>query len=105
MRKFILITLLLAVALIANSEEYKKPADYLTKIFDTPNSPTLVFAKLSNLAVEINYQRYQTLEQLAEPSIKLAGIELSTRLNSETDKYPIKRTSFFSGKRICRTKF
>ena len=95
MKKFILITLLLAVALIANSEEYKKPADYLTKIFDTPNSPTLVFAKLSNLAVEINYQRYQTLEQLAEPSIKLAGIELSTRLNSETDKYPIKMITFF----------
>ncbi|MFO7896494.1 MAG: prolyl oligopeptidase family serine peptidase [Candidatus Cloacimonadales bacterium] len=87
MRK-IFIGLFLSLVLAVSALQYKEPAPYITEIFDTPRPPYLSMVNFSNLAIETNYQQYPSLEQLAEPTLKLAGMEISPRLNATIDNYP-----------------
>jgi dipeptidyl aminopeptidase/acylaminoacyl peptidase len=67
---------------------YKLPSENLQKIFDKPALPSFYYIPFSDLGMEMNYQDKQTLEQLADPIVKLAGKVLSQRLNAPIDHYP-----------------
>lgn len=67
---------------------YKLPPDSIKNIFDKPALPSFHFVPFSDLGLEMNYQDKQTLEQLADPTVKLAGTVLSQRLNAPIDHYP-----------------
>ncbi len=88
MRKYILTLILISIGLMLSSQEYKEPEEYIKKIFDAPQPPYLSIVQYSNFAVEANYRRYQTLEQLAEKKLHLAGKEISPRLNAEIERWP-----------------
>ena len=88
MRKHFITLILFSFTLILSSQEYKEPKEYIKKIFDAPQPPSLTIVQYSNFAVETNYLRYQTLEQLAEKKLPLAGKEISPRLNAEIERWP-----------------
>ena len=74
---------------------YKLPAKEIVEIFDTPRNPYIEFIQFENIGLEISYQSYQTLEQLAEPSLKLAGENISKKLNADITNYPINQINVF----------
>ena len=83
MNKLICIIILLGVLMTLNAETgYKLPADEIVEIYDTPRNPYIQFIQFENFGLEINYQLHQTLEQLAEPSLKLAGEKFSKRFDN-----------------------
>lgn len=94
MKKLITI-FMLGFAIVANCSEYKEPAQYIKDIFDAKQAPSLRFISFESIALEMNYKRYQSLEQLAEPTVKLAGKEILPRTNAEADRYPIDHVRFF----------
>ena len=70
---------------------YKLPPDNIVKIFDAPAIPSVYFIPFTKIGIETTYQRYQTLEQLADESVKLAGEDISKKLNAPQDSYPINK--------------
>jgi dipeptidyl aminopeptidase/acylaminoacyl peptidase len=68
--------------------EYKLPSAKIVDIFDTPKNPYWNYRSFSKIALEKQYRHYQTLQQLADPKVKLAGQEISIKLNAEMDAYP-----------------
>ena len=72
---------------------YKLPPQNIQEIFDKVRPPYYSFVPYSEIGFEINYQRYQTLEQMSDPVVKLAGEEISIRLNAPKEKYP---TNYFA---------
>jgi len=52
---------------------YKLPPQNIQEIFDKVRPPYYSFVPYSEIGFEINYQRYQTLEQMSDPVVKLAG--------------------------------
>ena len=96
MKKIFVIIILLGVLMTLNAETgYKLPADEIVKIYDTQRNPYIQFIQFDNFGLEISYQLHQTLEQLAEPSLKLAGEKFSKRLNSQMENYPICKINIF----------
>jgi len=96
-----LVMFVLFISLSATSG-YKKPSEKVTRIFNVPAQPYLSFRNFSKFAMEISYQSEQSLEQLADPFIELAGIKISKRLNGIIENYPIKSIAlheFSSGKK------
>jgi len=74
-------------SLLADSG-YKLPSDNILEIFDKPALPYFHFIPFNNLGLEMTYQSKQTLEQLVDPTVKLAGSVISIRLNAQIDNYP-----------------
>jgi len=83
---------LVMISLSANSVKaengYKLPPQKIQEIFDTPKAPIMWFLPFSETAIEYSYRSYETLEQISEPTLKLAGIEFSPKLNAAREKYP-----------------
>lgn len=73
----------------ANESGYKLPPQIIQDIFDKERPPYYSFVRFKELGLEINYQRYQTLEQISDPTVKLAGEEISIKLNASAKKYPL----------------
>ncbi len=67
---------------------YKLPPENITKIFDTPSIPSVYFIPFEEIGLETTYQKHQTLEQLSDPSEKLAGKDFSKKLNAPMDMFP-----------------
>ena len=74
---------------------YKLPADEIVKIYDTSRNPYIQFIHFEHFGLEINYQLHQTLEQISEPSLKLAGEKFNKRLNASMKNYPSNKISIF----------
>jgi len=70
---------------------YKLPPENVREIFNKPALPVFHYVPYNYLGLEMTYQDKQTLEQLADPTLKLAGSVLSKKLNAPIDHYP--RTS------------
>ena len=103
MKKFVIIFILLGVLMTLNAETgYKLPADEIVEIFDTPRNSYIQFMQFENFGLEISYQLHQTLEQLAEPSLKLAGENFSKRLNAPMENYPTNKINIFDLKDKAR---
>jgi len=86
----------LGVLMTLNAKNgYKLPADEIVEIYDTQRNPYIQFIQFEHFGLEINYQLHQTLEQLAEPSLKLAGEKFSKRLNASMKNYPSNEISIF----------
>jgi len=73
----------------ATENGYKTPPQKIQDIFDKTRPPYYSFVRFKELGLEINYLRYQTLEQISDPTVKLAGEEISIRLNACPKKYPL----------------
>ncbi len=71
---------------------YKLPPENITRIFDTAPFPVIKFVPFGEIGVEYAYQRYKNLEEISQPSVKLAGEDIVKNLNAPSKKYPI--TSF-----------
>ncbi len=95
MKKILIIIILLGAIMTLNANGYKLPADEIVEIYDTQRNPYIQFIQFENFGLEINYQLHQTLEQLAEPSLKLAGKDISKRLNAHLESYPIYKMNIF----------
>ena len=96
MRKILVIIILLGALMTLNAKTgYKLPADEIVKIYDTQRNPYIQFIQFEDFGLEINYQLHQTLEQLAEPSLKLAGEKFSKRLNAYMATYPDYKINIF----------
>lgn len=85
---FLLILGSLIMTLPAAESGYKLPPKNIQKVFDAKRPPYYTFIPFQNLALERNYQRYQSLEQISDPTVKLAGEEISIRLNASAVHYP-----------------
>ena len=70
---------------------YRLPPEEILSIFDKPALPSFYYIPFSDIGLEMSFQDNQTLEQLADPTVKLAGSVLSIKLNAPMDHYP--RTS------------
>ncbi len=76
------------MTLSATKSGYKLPPEHIQDVFDTTRPPYYVFVPYSNLALEVSYERYQNLEQISDPTVKLAGREISIKLNAAATRYP-----------------
>ncbi|MCK5050353.1 MAG: S9 family peptidase [Candidatus Cloacimonetes bacterium] len=96
MKRILVIIILLGVLMTLNAKNgYKLPANEIIEIYDTKRNPYIQFIQFEHFGLEINYQLHQTLEQLAEPSLKLAGEKFSKRLNAQMENYPIIKINIF----------
>jgi len=96
MKKILVIIILLGALMTLNAKNgYKLPADEIIEIYDTQRNPYIQFIQFEHFGLEINYQLHQTLDQLAEPSLKLAGEKFSIRLNAQMENYPINKINIF----------
>ncbi|MDA3814479.1 MAG: prolyl oligopeptidase family serine peptidase [Candidatus Cloacimonetes bacterium] len=103
MNKILFIFILLGVLMTLNADTgYKLPADEIVKIYDTPRNPYIQFIQFEYFGLEMSYQLHQTLEQLAEPSLKLAGEDISKRLNAPMENYPTNIINIFDLKNKLR---
>lgn len=73
----------------ANESGYKLPPQNIQDIFDKERPPYYSFVRFTQLGLETNYQRYQTLEQISDPTVKLAGEDISIKLNAPVKQYPL----------------
>ena len=96
MKKIITVIISLGVLMTLNAKTgYKLPTDEIVNIYDIQRNPYIQFIPFETIGLEISYQLHQTLEQLAEPSIKLAGEKFSKRLNANLENYPINKINIF----------
>lgn len=104
MNKLISLILLWGIIMSLNTlTGYKLPKNEIIEIYDTPRNPYIQFMQFENFGLEISYHLHQTLEQLAEPSLKLAGVKFSKRLNAQLENYPIKKINILSLSSKART--
>ncbi|NLM17154.1 MAG: S9 family peptidase [Candidatus Riflebacteria bacterium] len=73
---------------------YKQPKQHIIDILDTPNTPQLSVSPTGDFALLVEYTSMLTLEDLAEPMAKLAGMRILTRFNIKTRRYFVKALSF-----------
>ena len=90
-KRIIIIIMGLFMTLLNSQSGYKKPPENIQKIFDAPAIPAVGFIPFTHIGIEATYQRYQSLEQLADESVKLAGEDISIKLNAPQDMYPINK--------------
>ena len=73
----------------AESENgYKLPSEKVTKIFNAPSFPYFSFVPFDEIAFELERQSKQTLENISEPFVELAGKKIFIRLNATMRTYP-----------------
>ena len=66
---------------------YREPEKKIVNIIDTPNTPQMSVSPAGGIALMIEYTSMLTLEDLAEPLAKLAGIRILTRFNIKKRNY------------------
>jgi dipeptidyl aminopeptidase/acylaminoacyl peptidase len=99
MRKEILTSLLIALLFAAFSAEvrlmasegYRVPEKKIVDIVDTPNPPQISVNPNGKTALLVEYTTQLNLEDLAEPTAKLAGIRILTRYNIPRRSYFVKK--------------
>ena len=77
---------------IANANDmkttgYREPEKKIVKIIDTPNTPQMSVSPAGDIALMVEYTSMLTLEDLAEPQAKLAGLRILTRFNIKKRNY------------------
>ncbi len=68
---------------------YKLPPENITKIFNTLPFPKIKFIQFEEIGIETTFQKYQTLEDISQPSVKLAGQDIIKRINAPSKSYQI----------------
>lgn len=99
MRKEILTSLLMALLFAAFSAEikimasegYKVPEKKIVDIVDTPNPPQISINPNGKIALLVEYSTQLSLEDLAEPTAKLAGIRILSRYNIPKRSYFVEK--------------
>ncbi len=77
---------------------YQIPDDTILEIFDTPPFPYLSVIPFSEKVLMMEYENSQTLADLSEPTVKLAGVEISKRLFGEKERYPTTKMKLYNTK-------
>ncbi len=86
---FFVINFLNAQDKIGESENgYKLPSEKVTKIFNAPSFPYFSFVNFDEIAFEMKWQSKQTLENISQPFVELAGEQISIKLNAPMKTYP-----------------
>ena len=76
-----------AVNYIMAKEGYRVPEKRIVKIVDTPNPPQISVNPQGKTALLVEYTTQLSLEDLAEPQAKLAGMRILTRYNVPKRSY------------------
>lgn len=87
----LLIITLSAETKIMAREGYRQPEKKIVDIVDTPNPPQISVNPNGKTALLVEYTTQLLLEDLAEPTAKLAGIRILTRYNIPKRSYFVKR--------------
>lgn len=74
-----------------NTIGYKEPEKKIIKILDTPNTPQISVSPAGNKALLVEYTSMLSLENLAEPRAKLAGLQILTRFNIKKRNYYVQK--------------
>lgn len=72
---------------------YREPAKNIVKIVDTPNPPQISVSPAGEFALLVEYTTQLSLEDLAEPQAKLAGMRILTRYNIPKRSYFVQSLS------------
>ncbi len=72
---------------------YREPEKNIIKIVDKPNSPQISVCPTGKFALLVEYTTQLSLEDLAEPQAKLAGIRILTRYNIPKRSYFVQSLS------------
>ncbi|NQV19258.1 MAG: S9 family peptidase [Armatimonadetes bacterium] len=67
---------------------YKLPSEKVTKIFNATSFPYFSFVPFDDIAFEMKRQSKQTLENISQPFVELAGEKISIKLNAPIKTYP-----------------
>ena len=70
---------------------YREPAKNITRIVDTPNPPQISVSPAGRHALLVEYTTQLSLEDLAEPQAKLAGMRILTRYNIPKRSYFVQK--------------
>jgi dipeptidyl aminopeptidase/acylaminoacyl peptidase len=92
MKKVWIIMLIIMESLMsygATNYGYQMPSQDIVELYDAPKAPYYSVLQRRNMALEISYYSHQTLQDLAEPKLQLAGKTISPRLNAERETSPI----------------
>ena len=77
------------------TNSYKEPERKIVKILDTPNTPQMAVSPAGDKALMVEYTSMLTLENLSEPTAKLAGMNILTRFNIKKRTYYVQGLSLF----------
>lgn len=69
---------------------YKEPDAKIVKLVDAPNPPQLSISPQGGKAILVEYSTQLTLEDLAEPKAKVAGLSILKRYNVKQRSYFVK---------------
>lgn len=72
---------------------YREPAKNIIRIVDTPNPPQISVSPAGKHALLVEYTTQLSLEDLAEPQAKLAGMRILTRYNIPKRSYFVQKLS------------
>jgi dipeptidyl aminopeptidase/acylaminoacyl peptidase len=95
--KLLIIFLILAIPTqnhAMTKQGYKTPEQKIVDIVDTPNPPQISVNPNGKTALLVEYTTQLSLEDLAEPTAKLAGIRILRRYNIPKRSYYVKRLRF-----------
>jgi dipeptidyl aminopeptidase/acylaminoacyl peptidase len=72
---------------------YRTPDKRFVKLVDAPNPPQLSISPAGGKALLIEYSTQLSLENLAEPHVKVAGLNILTRYNIKKRSYYVQKIS------------
>ncbi len=67
---------------------YKLPPDAILEVFDAPDPQIITLIQGTDSAIESTYQRYESLESLAEEKLRLAGQVIIPKYHSQQVRFP-----------------
>ncbi|MBN2788732.1 MAG: S9 family peptidase [Candidatus Delongbacteria bacterium] len=84
------VTLLLLLASLIFADGYKLPPKAILDVFDAPDDQFITAVTGTDKVIEYTYSRYESLEQLSQEKLSLAGKIIYIALHSEKNSYPYK---------------
>ncbi len=105
MKKLFIILFTLGVIQMINANtDYKTPPNIIAELYNRERNPYINFVPYEDFGIEVKYQLHQSLEQLSEPNVKLAGKSITKRLNARIDSYPTQEINIFQINNRNRTR-
>jgi len=92
----VVLLLLLAAGFVSAQDPYKLPPTQIVDILDAPPTPVTSVSPRNDAMMFVEYEPHPSIEMLAQPMLRLAGMRINPVLNSR------QRTTVFKGILIKR---
>jgi len=78
----VVLLLLLAAGFVSAQDPYKLPPTQIVDILDAPPTPVTSVSPRNDAMMFVEYEPHPSIEMLAQPMLRLAGMRINPVLNS-----------------------